>query len=53
MHELSELHAYELRKGAGSPVDEQIQTIITDGKVSILPLIAKMNFKNITKLHHE
>lgn len=53
MHELSELHHYVLRKGAGSPVDEQIQTIIDDGKFSILPSIAKMNFKNITKLHHE
>lgn len=50
MQELSQTYHHDLKKGAGSLVDDQIQEIINEGNQAILPLIAKMNFKNITKL---
>ena len=49
MKELSTQVGFELRKGASSLVDEQIEIIVEKHGVSILSDIAKLNFKNITK----
>jgi ribonuclease HIII len=53
MNDMSNEYHYEFKKGATSIVDEQIKLIIKEGKQLILPLVAKMNFKNITKLLHD
>ena len=39
-----------LKKGASTLVDDQLKELIQEGKLSNLPEIAKMNFKNVTKL---
>ena len=49
MKELSQQVGFELRKGASSLVDDQIELIVEKHGVSILDDIAKINFKNITK----
>jgi ribonuclease HIII len=49
MKELSTQVGFELRKGASSLVDDQIEIIVEKHGVSILSDIAKLNFKNITK----
>lgn len=49
MKELSTQVGFELRKGASSLVDDQIEIIVEKHGVSILSEIAKLNFKNITK----
>ena len=42
---------YEILKGAGANVDELLNKIINDGNKDLLVKIAKMNFKNYTKLY--
>jgi ribonuclease HIII len=49
MKELSTQVGFELRKGASSLVDDQIEVIVEKHGISILSDIAKLNFKNITK----
>lgn len=49
MKELSTQVGFELRKGASSLVDDQIEIIVEKHGESILSEIAKLNFKNITK----
>jgi ribonuclease HIII len=49
MKELSTQVGFELRKGASSLVDEQIEIIVEKHGEVILRDIAKLNFKNITK----
>ena len=49
MKELSTQVGFELRKGASSLVDDQIEIIVEKHGVSILSEIAKLNFKNISK----
>lgn len=49
MKELSTQVGFELRKGASSLVDDQIEIIVEKHGTSILSDIAKLNFKNITK----
>lgn len=49
MKELSTQVGFELRKGASSLVDDQIEMIVEKHGMSILSDIAKLNFKNITK----
>lgn len=49
MRELSKSVGFELRKGASSFVDEQIEMIVEKHGESVLNSIAKLNFKNITK----
>lgn len=47
---ISEQSGYQILKGAGENVDELIKKIIDDGNKEILSKIAKLNFKNYTKL---
>lgn len=49
MKELSTQVGFELRKGASTLVDDQIEIIVEKHGESILSDIAKLNFKNITK----
>ena len=51
MKKLDDEVGFHLQKGANPIVDEQIQKIITDKGDDFLKKIAKLNFKNYTKLH--
>ena len=50
MANLNKKVGFTLQKGAGAIVDEQIQTIIQKKGKDYLKSIAKLNFKNYTKL---
>ncbi|HOI85350.1 MAG TPA: ribonuclease HIII [Acholeplasmataceae bacterium] len=49
MKEYSEKIGVDLLKGAGKDVDDQIRQVVEIKGQHILPLIAKVNYKNITK----
>ncbi|MFA5692394.1 MAG: ribonuclease HIII [Acholeplasmataceae bacterium] len=51
MHQQSKKYGYKLKLGAGKDVDEQLKEIVSDLGIKVLPKIAKMNFKNISKLN--
>lgn len=50
MHSYSNQVGYKLQKGAGSEVDVQLKQLIEDKGLDFMPKIAKMNFKNFTKI---
>lgn len=50
MDELSIKYNYKLPKGAGKPVDEVLSEIVRDNNKDLLIDIAKVNFKNTTKI---
>ena len=51
MDKLEKEFGYELPKGAGANVDNQIQKIIKEKGKDYLYNFAKINFKNLTKLN--
>ncbi|MBN3490481.1 ribonuclease HIII [Acholeplasma equirhinis] len=51
MHTLSKELGISLKLGAGKEVDEQLKEIVSEKGTAILPKIAKMNYKNITKMN--
>lgn len=50
MKKLDQKVGFHLQKGAGNKVDEQIEKLINEKGKSYLKEIAKLNFKNYTKL---
>lgn len=48
--QLSRDFGYELKKGAGAPVDKLLAQIVAEKGFGYLEPFAKMNYKNITKL---
>lgn len=51
MHQKSKKYGYKLKLGAGKDVDEQVKIILNEKGYDVLSKMAKMNFKNITKLN--
>ncbi|MBL8863598.1 MAG: ribonuclease HIII [Planctomycetes bacterium] len=50
LRELSAEHAVDLRKGAGSPVDQAARRFVTLHGIEALANVAKLHFKNTQKL---
>lgn len=50
MDKLSKIANYNLPKGAGKPVDEMLTQIIRDNNKEMLLNIAKLNFKNTSRI---